>query len=455
MRSYIGLAVIVAVASLSGGCADNKPKVIGEEARYVGFTHQDVLKKVGLQYYWDMQVPLGPGERVGRFFAIDENLYCMTNQNNVYAVDAAVGLYRWGNSVANSNQTLFDPIHFDNMGVKNRGGEILVFNGVLFNTLDQMMVYERSKGILVRQWPLGFSANTTGATDGKYFFGGGTDGLYYCLRITDGIQMWKLAMDYLGDLPNQIADLSTRYKDSIDDREKLYLQGRMVLLTLRMSSEVLKRFNDLITAPVLYYNERLFVGNEAGQFLVTKIDGEKGPYQKVWGFASPGGFRAPFIVNASGCYMACSDKRIYAKNYLNGAEITSWKDGPFMTEGLVEKPLQATAHGLYACATDDAFYAINIANGKQMWKNPDARLIVGGGQDKLYVLDRNNNLLIVNETSGAVSASLPMTGLDFFAANTGPMAERIYAATASGKIFCIAPLRASHKTAEMLRNPVK
>ena len=73
--------------------------------------HPEVLSKVSLQYYWDLDLRLGADQTVTHLLQMDENVYCLTNKNRLIAIDAARGLPKWQRSVADPSATLFLPTH--------------------------------------------------------------------------------------------------------------------------------------------------------------------------------------------------------------------------------------------------------------------------------------------------------------------------------------------------------
>jgi len=390
--SVVSLTVL---AYLVAGCGEPTPPPL----------HPAVLAKAGLQYYWQLPVTLDEGESIVYLEQIDENLYCLTDANRLIAVDAVKGMPKWSYVVGDRSATVFHPVHAKVRLAPRSGGirEILEpvparklqpVDVVLINTLSYVLVIDRSTGELRRKIPFDFAANTTGACDGTYFYVGSTKGWYYAIRVNEAVKEWWHSA------------------------------------------------NDMITAPIEYFQGAVYVADDTGTIIATRTAAGG---RKLWKQQLRGAVTARFHVDERGCFVASDDNRLYAFSLVDGRPL--WKQ-PFVCEGPLRDPVQVGENTIFLFARRDKFYAINLVTGKQRWALPEGRKALAVMDGEAYVLSADNEMLIVDEMLGTIRTALPLTGWELFAGNTTKPA--IYLASRSGRLACIRKLSAGRLTAEML-----
>lgn len=196
MQNAGKLLLALALCLGAAGCAPPGKAVLSEE----------VLAKAGLTIYW----PLGgrsifdEGESIKHLWLLDENLYCLTDTNRLIAIDAATGAPKWFQAVAEPGDSVFGPCHFDGMTLSAApltvaeiaGDKSVVldaaFDAVLINSVRQILVMDRATGKIWRKIPLAFSAGSSGATDGSYYYVGSTHGQYYAFALNEALKAWAM-----------------------------------------------------------------------------------------------------------------------------------------------------------------------------------------------------------------------------------------------------------------------
>lgn len=368
------------------------------------------LQAAGLQSYWQGTVELPPGERIIRIRRLDEKLYCLTNLNTLVAVSAQVGVTKWRHNIARPGQTVFDPIHVDDVSIPDDMVGIagivdsdtipttVPFDAVIVNTLSSVVVLDRSDGREVRgphDIHFDFAANTGGASDGASFFVGGINGRFYGVELMTGVELWQES-------------------------------------TAR-----------LLTASVQYFAAHVYVGGEDHVFRVIKISGRR---QFAWSQTLEGPITADFYVGNNQCFVPCEDRRLYAFIALNGEQL--WP--AFITSGELRTPVQVAEETIFQYAHADSLYAINRITGQERWNMPEGRTVLAVMEGRAYVLDENKVMHVVDEMTGEVIATVDMSSLDLLLANATTPA--IYAATTDGQVFCFRPMSAGHLTPQMLED---
>ena len=367
---------------------------------------EDVLAKADLQYYWKRQLSLDRGEVIVRMYCMDENLYFLTDQNHLYAMDAAVGNPKWNLPVTRTQDTVFSPTHISNMrlsekveALENFGqpfpSEVFeTFVAVLINSMNRLLVIDRKRGKVFRDIPFaGYVATNRGVSDGTYFYVASDSRLYYSLKLESGVNVWW------------------------------------------------KEMGETIMAPMSFYNGRLYMGTVKGVFRCADVDNFG---EKRWQLRFYGPVRSGFHVDARGVFLACEDRQIYSLDPGSGVKL--WD--PVSLKGAITGLMQVGELTIFQYAAGDGLYAINLANGKLRWKKPDGRRVLALMDGVVCLLDGRNNLQMVNEITGKSISSTPLGGFDFYAENL--TAPAIYTARKDGKVFCIRPKRAGRLTAEML-----
>ena len=369
-------------------------------------TSEDVLGGADLLYYWKRQLSLDPGEVVVRMYSIDENLYFLTNQNHLYAIDAAVGNPKWNLPVTQTQDTVFSPTHISNMRLSEKVGTsenidqpappeaFKTFDAVLINSMTRLLVIDRKSGKIFRNIPFaGYVATNQGVSDGTSFYVASDSLLYYGINLESGVNIWW------------------------------------------------KEMGETIMAPMSFYNGRVYLGTVEGVFRCADVEkfGDK-----RWQLRLFGPVRRGFHVDARGVFLGCEDRRIYSLDPGSGVKL--WDS--VSLNGAIASPLHVGELTIFQYAASDGLYAVNLANGKLRWKKPNARRVLGLMDGVVYLLDEQNNLQMVNEITGKSISSVPLSGFDFYADNI--TAPAIFTARKDGKIFCIRRKSSGRLTAEML-----
>lgn len=386
------LAAVVWTAVLAGCNA-------GPADEWTGLTHPTVLSKAGLKYYWHTKAPVPPGQSIKKIIRLDENVYCLTDQHLLIALDAATGNYKWSAEVASATDTVFDPVHASNVsltelptGIREILSPTTVkpmppFDAVMVNTLSYVVIINRNDGKIVRgkdDIKFDFAANTRGATDGSNYYAGGYDGIYHSIRLQAGVVAWKLASSDEGS-------------------------G--------------------IVAPLEFYSGRVFVANESGRLCATSVG--RRPTTPDWIQQLLAPIRAAMHVDDRGIFVPSWDGRIYAFDHATGTK--RWE--PFICGGVLQTPIQVGERCIFQYANGDKFYAIDLATGRGLWTMPQGRQVLAVMDGDAYIRDAGNQLMVVDEMLGTAKATLPMLGVKLFAASA--FSPAIYAATTDGRIFCI------------------
>jgi len=405
MRRLAIMAGMAVALSALAGCG----RLVATDP-LAGEVTPDVLAKMGLEYYWrsvPMPMDAKDGEKISRLWRLDENVYALTTQNRLIAVDAITGRLKWDYPVAKPVVKVFAPCHANGVIVDPReaakvldgaprGPKLKLTDAVVVNTLSRVLVINRGNGELVRELKLKrFVANSPGASDGNFFYVGAINGWYHAVRLCDGIIEWT------------------------------------------------RSTGDMISAAPVWRGGRLAVASQDGQLYMIQpgIMTQK----RLWAEPTDGPLTAGFVVDDRGCFVPSQDYKLYAFDVDTGREL--WT--PFRTQGPLRQAVQIGQRSAFQYAENDRFYALDIGSGRKRWDMPDGRMVLATSGQHVFVLNNKNRLLKVHESLGRTEVAVPLNGLEVFVPNAA--GDTIYAATADGRIVCLRPLDAGHLTVDMLR----
>jgi outer membrane protein assembly factor BamB len=418
MRRKAGWVLAATVAAALVGCAD-------VSQRGTTFVGNEVLGKVGLERYWELPLGLSPGQTLVRLTLVEENLYCLTNDNVMIAVDAAKGVRKWTRTIAPASQQVFPPCHSaaarmakDLPGIEailRRPPEetLPAQNVVIVNTTHKALVLSRDSGEVLREISFDlksqdFVANTGGACDGTYFYVGSNDGRVVAYHLNTLTVAWVL------------------YTPQI-----LWAAPRV-----QQSSDIV----------------RVYVAGADGHLYVLRAGDA---LAQVWPPESRQGWPtmssevvAPIVVDNRAAFVPSVQRRVFAFPLRGGEPL--WK---FSTQGDLLDPIQVSEQCVYQYARGDKLYALDPASGRARWSLSEGRRVLAAMPTaqgpSTFVLDHRGNLLLVDEVLGKVRAAVPLTRCSLYADNTA--ASGVWVGDRDGRLYCLRQVGAEHMTAASLK----
>jgi outer membrane protein assembly factor BamB len=411
MRGVAKWLVMMVVAALAG-CAAQAGRPVSD---FRDLQANDVLAKVGWQYYWSMPSPsfFQPGESVERLYRVGDAVCTLTNHNRLIAYEAATGRVRWSLVVAPEGQDVFEPVFVKDMSLHETvpGLKTIVdsdaapmarlFDAVVVGMRNSVIVINAMTGHVVRDEATGrfkdVSSGTSGCADAKRYYGVTAKGLCFAFDLDAGIHIWNFG-GYSG-----------------------------------------------VVAPLREFGGQVFLGNRAGEIMAAQADKSR---NLNWMRSIPEPILAPFSISKRGLFVAGEEGGVYAFEPFGGKPM--WQE-PFYCKGRLIDPIQVSGRTVFQHAEGDTFYAISLVDGKKRWTMKDGRLVLAIVGDDACVLDSRRVLHVVNEETGKEKWALPLTGMDVFLPGTGT--EGIWAATRDGRVVCLRPLAAGRLTLDKLEAP--
>jgi len=142
------------------------------------FIPDQPLRDAGLAKFWQLQLPLDPGQELRDAHLVDDQLYLGTQDGFVFALHASTGVLRWLRPVTRPAYHIRRPCH---------AGE-----NTYFVTPTDIVVYDRRSGKPLDRRALRFPSGSSPLCDGERLFIGGLDRRLYAFDIDTLYVAWKV-----------------------------------------------------------------------------------------------------------------------------------------------------------------------------------------------------------------------------------------------------------------------
>ncbi|MBU0639528.1 MAG: PQQ-binding-like beta-propeller repeat protein [Planctomycetes bacterium] len=141
------------------------------------FIDSSALHAAGLVKYWQLPLPLQPGQELGFSYLVDDQVYAATRDGYVYAIDAQTGAIRWVKQVTTAGYPIRQPCHAGSQTV--------------FVTPPAFFQYDRYSGQPIRGVETRFPTGSAAVSDGLRFYIGGIDQRIYAFFLDQDFEDWK------------------------------------------------------------------------------------------------------------------------------------------------------------------------------------------------------------------------------------------------------------------------
>lgn len=335
------------------------------------------LEDAGFRAYWTIQVPLASGESVRSAYLIDENVYVVSDQGLVFSVEAATGLIRWADEVANPQFRIYKPTQY-----RTIGGRAVV--GIVSSS--SIKVLDRYSGDHIQEISLPFPEGGPAlGFDGKLFMGsynGRVYSLFPTQRVPNGfVQLWEVATG-----------------------------------------------GAVTTAPIFDNDDNLVFASYGGHvFSCSAVD--KTLY---WASTVGGAVHAELASDIGGIYVASQDRSLYKLNSNTGA--VEWRVR-FPWE-LDEGPA-VVARTAYQYSQGQGLTALDADTGSERWKLADGRNLAAHSGERDFVFTTDRRLAVIDHVNGSQIASISAGGAEFAITNVDD--DAIYLFGSGGEVLCARP----------------
>lgn len=339
----------------------------------------DSLRQAGMTQYWQLQLPLAPGQQVADVYLVDEHLYACTVDGFVFSVDARTGTVLWLKRVTTGGYRIEAPCHAGDR--------------VIFVTPAEMRQYDRHYGDAIRSLKFEFPAGSPAVCDGSRYIVGGIDQRFYAFRVD-----WNNARDNeFGDFP--VWKVATR--------------------------------GQVVSRPALF-GDYVAVASDDGRIYACRSIDKGG----MWITGLGTSVTADLAADEKGVYVACRDQSLYMLEVNTGKQIWRERLGAPLSE-----PPVLTADRAYQFSEADGVVSIasttQFDGDRTQWKLAQGRSLATVVGNHGLFLARDGGLLDVRLSDGNVRSTI---ATDLVIAIPVPSQPWLYLASPDGRIFCARPV---------------
>ena len=337
------------------------------------------LSRIEYYKYWQAHLPLRPDEEILQTHLVEESLYAITSQANLYALHADIGTLRWSTNLGGPGTHVFKPTH-----VRSFWGRDLT----LVATSGGVYWIERSSGERVFQINGDFIPSTPAVSDGVRLYVGGLDAMLHCIELApeaDGvaaIRKWRIRMKALSS-----------------------------------------------TSPVLWGGGLFFASHDGRIRACDSYD-----KTRFWVFRSATPIRADMYVDSTGVYWGSTDHHVYKLDVNTGRP--SWR---FRTSGVIHRQPVLIGDSLYQVVEKAGAYAIGTETGEQLWHTPTAKAFISASDEGVYLLSSSGDILAIDRETGRIDGRIHAGRVDLVASNAASSA--MYLLGRNGTVLCAQDMR--------------
>jgi outer membrane protein assembly factor BamB len=393
----------VAACFVVGGQGQAQP--VGMER---SLPSRQLLARHGLELVWWGQGVLNTSRDTVQHLSSDEDcVYVQSTSGIVTAFDMLTGQRRWAVKLGRFDHPSFRAVSNEDV--------VLIVVGTSMYGLDKV------SGRTLWELRIPGPPSTSPAVDDKQVYIGMLDGSVYAFDLR---KIHSLFRD--GRLPDwSFQALSWRFQTSQEITSPPLVFGTRLLLASRDGNvyaittdnrDLVFQFetDGAIVAPLSRANEVLFVASEDFSFYALRVKPrlEEPKNKKSAGAGVLGEHVAPFRDRESGRVLW---------------EFTSGR--PIRTAPM---PIGSD---VFLMPDRGGFYALSAQTGTERWWQPQGSRFVAAASQKVYVSDREDNLLILSRANGSILGSLALRQFPLRFSND--RTDRIIASTQSGLVVCL------------------
>jgi len=345
-----------------------------------GIPTSSTLSRFGYEVAWVGQAVINPGRDRVEHVTLDEEYLFVNGSNGVItAFDAENGQRMWAQRLGNNDAPSFPT-------VSNEDLVLAVIGNAMFGI-------EKRTGDIRWRIRLPGAASTGPSIDDRQVYVGMLDGSVYAF--------------------------------SLQKIEELYQERRLPDWSYQTVTWRYQASLEVTSSPVPIDGAVNFASRDGSMYSVAK-DRRKLNYQ----FETNAPIVAPMALVGQTLFLASEDYTFYAINAGNG--VVLWE---FVTGLPIRKGPVALGSSLYIMPDRGGMYSLDVVNGSQQWWHPKLTAFVSQLGDAVIARDLDQNLVVLDRTSGSIHGRIPASFYDLHAIND--RSDRIYLASSRGQVIAM------------------
>jgi outer membrane protein assembly factor BamB len=389
MRSLSRMVVSVALLGLAAACGSVPvdPVDMGEPVQTTAPSgvrgwKKGALEEMNFHVKWELET----GRHDFTHMTLQDNaLYAFTSDFILYSIDIDKGIVNWVFQVG--EPLSYAPVVYKYDQDSESG--VRKFDEVLLLSGDRLRVLDKDLGELLWQKDLPFAvASPPAATQGNVLVGSFDDRVYAVMKDSPHGRSWMWRTN------NDIRAPGVEY-------DPLYIAvstDGAVYAFSQVGGELRwkKETRGPIVAPPVAFRGKLYVGSS--DYSLYCIDLLESSLQ--WRYESGGPIRQPAIAFGDMVYVISEDRILSAIHRVQG---------------------QATEPGGRAPVAGDVAWKLEL--GRKNFDRPSTLRFLARGRDRVYVLNEERQICVIDARTGDLRMRLPFRGIDFFTTNVNSLAS--------------------------------
>ncbi len=370
------IALVAVLAALS--CAT--PAAAQSARQGLQLPSEQMLNRLGLTRSWWSHATINSKRDKLLYMVVDEtHLFLQSSSGTITAFDTENGRYLWTKLVGAADRAMFPATSNDEL--------LFVVNGL------RLFAVKKDTGDVKWQLTMPGMPASSPVADSQLVYVGFVDGSLYAFKLKETQELFTKGM-----LP--------QYSESTVDWRY--------------------RTSKAITIPAVPgENVVAFASRNGSLYSVTK------EFRKlVFQFETDAALSAPVVRYKNSLLLASEDFNFYSLDIRNG------RPGWQFTAGVVIRRAPILIDDeVYLFPDQGNMYKLSAATGHPYWSLPRMQDFLAASSSRVYVADRNNNLMILSREHGQPLGSFPLDKFTRHLAND--RSDRIYVATESGLVMCL------------------
>ncbi len=332
-----------------------------------------LLRSAGLQWNWEIQLPIRSGETLDRLFVFGDVVYALTDTNFLLSLDRATGRARFGLTLAEVGLPVADPLFYEDKLWFMVGGRLICVDPEQRQVVRRMTL----KGI-------GGSAAGPIARNTDYLYVPGADGLLHVFWVDGYIEAFSVRPDNKTAVTSVVAD-----------------------------------------------NDLAIFASAGGNVVSIAADRN----QKRWQFDLLGGVTAPIVRDGRWLYVSGRDAKVYKLDVERGRNV--WLGREFYAGMALKWAPVVGREVIYQFADRQGLHAVRKESGQKAWTLENGLAVLAEAGSRAYVFQDPGLLVAMDNGTGRKIWSLNAADVTRYVVNVADAEPRIYLADDTGRLMSI------------------
>lgn len=343
---------------------------------------ESMLNRRGLTRRWWSHATINSQRDKLMYMEVDERyLFLQTSAGTITAFDCESGKRLWARPIGPMDRAIYPATLNDDL--------LFVVSGL------KMYAVRKETGNIVWELEIPDQPTSSPAADDQRVFVGCLDGSLYAFDLAKVSDLYSQ-----GYLPQYTQEtISWRYRTSKE-----------------------------IVIPAVPDGSLVAFASRNGSIYIVAAEDRKLKFQ----FETDARLSAPIVHYGDTLMVASEDSSFYSLNARSGKPV--WQ---FTTGNVIRKAPVLIDDEVYLLPERDSLYKLSAETGQPVWPQPFPKIVdfLAAGSEWVYVVDNQNNLVVLSRATGSAQAAFPLN--NFTKHLTNDRSDRIYVATESGLVMCL------------------